>query len=235
MIKNNFKSIIFVLVFILCGSNDVIDEESVNTIPETTSTSTTTTILDTTTTTIATVNNCIPDNNSNINFNDVKNVQKFLNDYGFNAGDEDGYLGQQTVNAIRDFQLFVGLIADGDVGPNTINKMLSWTGCEEQAINTSSNNDSVTTTTTLANTDSTTTTSTIPSTTTTTVVSANSGPQNKSYGIVPHVSLTSNEVLSLFKGVNVSNDVCGTPHLNSLNAGLLNQYSNGFISAQTTS
>ena len=232
MIRNNFKSIIFVLVFILCGSNDVIDEESVNTIPETTSTSTTTTILDTTTTTtIATANNCIPDKNSNINFNDVKNVQKFLNDYGFNAGDEDGYLGQQTVNAIRDFQLFVGLIADGDVGPNTINKMLSWTGCEEQAINTSSNNDSVTTTTTLANTDSTTTTSTIPSTTTTTVVSANSGPQNKSYGIVPHVSLTSNEVLSLFKGVNVSNDVCGTPHLNSLNAGLLNQYSNGFVSS----
>jgi hypothetical protein len=54
--------------------------------------------------------------------------------------------------------------------------------------------------------------------------------QNKNYGIVPNVSLTSNEVISLFKGVNTANDVCGTPYLNSLNTGLLNQYSNGLVS-----
>ena len=229
MIKNNFKLIAFVFVFVLCGTNDSLVEESVSSVPETTTSSiTTTTILDTTTT-VTTTNSCIPDNNSNINFQNIRNVQRFLNKYGFNAGDEDGYLGQQTVNAIRDFQSFAGLVVDGDVGPNTINKMSIWTGCEERAVSTSSNNDSTTTTTTLVETDSTTTTTT-PSTTTTTVVAANIDLQNKNYGIIPHVSLTSNEVISLFKGVNTSNDVCGTPYLNSLNAGLLNQYSNGLVS-----
>ena len=231
MIKNNFKLIAFVFVFVLCGANDLVVEESVSSLPETTTSSiTTTTILDTTTT-VTTTNSCIPDNNSNINFQNIRNVQRFLNKYGFNAGEEDGYLGQQTVNAIRDFQSFAGLVIDGDVGPNTINKMSSWTGCEERAISTSSNNDSATTTTTLVKTDSTTTTTTTtPSTTTTTVIEANADFQDKNYGIVPHVSLTSNEVISLFKGVNSSNDVCGTPYLNYLNAGLLNQYSNGLVS-----
>jgi peptidoglycan hydrolase-like protein with peptidoglycan-binding domain len=229
MIKNNFKLIAFIFVFVLCGTNNSVVEESVNSVPETTtSTITTTTILDTTTT-VTVANSCIPDNNSNINFQNIRNVQRFLNKYGFNAGDEDGYLGQQTVNAVRDFQSFAGLVVDGDVGPSTINKMSSWTGCEERAVSTSSNNDSATTTTTLVETDSTTTT-TIPSTTTTTVVAANTDLQNKTYGIVPHVSLTSNEVISIFKGVNTSNDVCGTPYLNSLNTGLLNQYSNGLVS-----
>ena len=104
MIKNNFKLTAFIFVFVLCGTNNSVVEESVNSVPETTtSTITTTTILDTTTTvTVAT--SCIPDNNSNINFQNIRNVQRFLNKYGFNAGEEDGYLGQQTVNAIRDFQ-----------------------------------------------------------------------------------------------------------------------------------
>ena len=137
MIKNNFKLIAFVFVFVLCGTNDSVVEESVSTVPEsTTSSTTTTTILDTTTT-VTPSNSCIPDNNSNINFQNIRNVQRFLNKYGFNAGDEDGYLGQQTVNAIRDFQSFAGLVIDGDVGPNTINKMSSWTGCEERAISLS--------------------------------------------------------------------------------------------------
>ena len=230
MIKNNFRLIAFVFVFVLCGTNDSVVEESIISIPETTTSSiTTTTILDTTTT-VTNTDSCIPDNNSNINFQNIRNVQKFLNKYGFNAGDEDGYLGQQTVNAIRGFQSFAGLLVDGDVGANTINKMSSWTGCEEEAVSTSSNNDSATTTTTLIETDSTTTTTTTPSTTTTTIIAANTDLQNKNYGIVPHVSLTSNEVISLFKGVNTANDVCGTPYLNSLNTGLLNQYSNGLVS-----
>ena len=230
MIKNNFRLIAFVFVFVLCGTNDSVVEESIISIPETTTSSiTTTTILDTTTT-VTNTDSCIPDNNSNINFQNIRNVQKFLNKYGFNAGDEDGYLGQQTVNAIRGFQSFAGLLVDGDVGDNTINKMSSWTGCEEEAVSTSSNNDSATTTTTLIETDSTTTTTTTPSTTTTTIIAANTDLQNKNYGIVPHVSLTSNEVISLFKGVNTANDVCGTPYLNSLNTGLLNQYSNGLVS-----
>ncbi|RPG61694.1 MAG: peptidoglycan-binding protein [Flavobacteriaceae bacterium TMED238] len=231
MIKNNFKLIGFVFVFILCGTNDSAIEENLTSVVETTittstTTSTTTTILDTTTT-VTTTTGCIPDNNSNINFQNLRNVQSFLNKYGFNAGDEDGYLGQQTVSAIRDFQLFAGIVVDGDVGPNTINKMISWTGCEERSVSTLSNS---TTTTTLVNTDSTTTTTT-PSTTTTTVITVNTDLQNKNYGIVPHVSLTSNEVISLFKGVSTSNDVCGTPYLNSLNPGLFNQYSNGLVSS----
>ena len=82
----------------------------------------------------------------------------------------------------------------------------------------------------MVKTDLTTTTTTTPSTTTTTVIEANTDLQNKNYGIVPHVSLTSNEVISLFKGVNTASNVCGTPYLNSLNAGLLNQYSNGLVS-----
>ena len=97
MIKNNFKIIPLVFVFVLCGTNDLVVEESVSSVPETTTSSiTTTTILDTTTT-VTTTNSCIPDNNSNINFQNIRNVQRFLNKYGFSAGEEDGYLGQQTV------------------------------------------------------------------------------------------------------------------------------------------
>ncbi len=230
MLKNNFKLISLVFVFILCGTNDAVIEENLYSVAETTiATTTTSTILDPTTTVTTTIN-CVPDDNSNINFQNIRNIQRFLNRYGFNAGDEDGYLGQQTVNAIRDFQSFAGLVVDGDVGPNTVNKMISWTGCEERATSTSSNNDSVTTTT-LVDTNSTTTTTTLPSTTTTTVIAASTDLQNKNYGIIPHVSLTSNEVISLFKGVNTSNDICGTPYLNSLNTGLFNQYSNGLVSS----
>ena len=61
-------------MFVLCGTNDSVVEESVSTVPEsTTSSTTTTTILDTTTT-VAPSNSCIPDNNSNINQNEI--VQK---------------------------------------------------------------------------------------------------------------------------------------------------------------
>jgi len=226
------KIIIF-LIFFSCSS-----QENVNQLNELTTTTQQTqdsnlqdTVTTSTTSSSTTILGCVPQDNSNLNFNDIKTVQEFLNKNGFDAGVEDGYLGQQTVKAIRDFQSFAGLSVDGDIGPNTINKMISWTGCEEQANITSSNNKSVTTTTTLAITDTTTTTSTVPSTTTTTVVSANLNQQSKNYGIVPHISLTSNEVVSLFKGVNVSNDVCGTPYLNSLNPGLLNQFSNGLVSS----
>ena len=70
--------------------------------------------------------------NLNIDFDNVKNVQNFLNDMDI-AGEEDGYLGNQTVSAIKEFQKFAGLKPDGDPGPATRNSMNNWTGCEEKA------------------------------------------------------------------------------------------------------
>ena len=153
------------------------------------------------------------------------NVQKFLNRYGFNAGDEDGFLGQQTVNAIREFQSFAGLTPDGDIGPITVNKMKNWTGCEDRESSISVNSTTTTlptdSTTTTVPTDSTTTT--VPTdSTTTTVSSANSYSAEHSYGYIPSISLTTNEVITLFKGVSDSSSICGTPYINNLNAGVSN-------------
>lgn len=233
MIKNIFKFIIFVFVFALCGSSEIEEGLSESFVVETTEDSTQTTILvqDTTTTITTTTSlpSCTPDDNFNIDFQNVKNVQIFLNKYGFDAGDEDGYLGQQTANAIRNFQSFTGLNVDGDIGPNTIEKMKNWTGCEEKATRTSSNESNETTTTTTVVPDTTTTT-VVPDTTTTTVVPANTSSEGNNYGIVPSVSLTSNDIIQLFKGVNVSDNICGTPYLNNLDSNVLNQYSNGLVS-----
>ena len=109
------------------------------------------------------------------------------------------YFFQQSAEAIRDFQAYVGLDPDGDVGPNTINKMREFTGCEDRinSYTSNSNSDTTTTTTTVPST----TTTTVPSTTTTTVVEANLSEANNQYGTVPSISLSSNEVVSLFKGI----------------------------------
>ena len=113
-------------------------------------------MLPTSTTTLPNVEVCTGDDNKGINFERIRNVQTFLNNYGFNAGDVDGYLGNQTIAAIKDFQRYAGLYPDGDVGPLTRNAMNNWTGCEGEAtqiITTTttvpSSNDSNTTTTTL--------------------------------------------------------------------------------------
>ena len=197
----------------------------------TTSTTSTTTTVEippsTSTTTVILEEECVEDNNQNTNFEKMINVQIFLNKYGFDAGDEDGYLGQQTADAIRDFQAYVGLDPDGDVGPNTINKMREFTGCEDRinSYTSNSNSDTTTTSTTVPGT----TTTTVPSTTTTTVVEANLSEANDKYGTVPSISLSSNEVVSLFKGIENSESVCGTPYLGSLNNGISNLYSNGAV------
>ena len=125
MVKNLAKYIIILLLISFCGQNqndaELTNNEANAPIEETT---TTTNSNDTTSTTISTtVPECIEDINSDIDFANIVNVQKFLNRYGFNAGDEDGFLGQQTVNAIRKFQSFAGLTPDGDIGPITVNKM----------------------------------------------------------------------------------------------------------------
>ena len=225
MIKNLTKYIIVVLLISFCGQNqndaELTNNEANAPIEETT---TTTNSNDTTsTTTSTTVPECIEDINSNIDFANIVNVQKFLNRYGFNAGDEDGFLGQQTVNAIREFQSFAGLTPDGDIGPITVNKMKNWTGCEDRESSISVNS----TTTTLP-TDSTTTTLPTDSTTTT-LPTANPYSSEHLYGYIPSISLTTNELITLFKGVNDSSSICGTPYINNLNAGISNFYSNGLV------
>jgi|TARA_B100001093_G_scaffold413650_1_gene403566 peptidoglycan hydrolase-like protein with peptidoglycan-binding domain len=225
MLKNFLKSLLVVLVFLSCGSSD----EALETIPteiDSNILDTTTSIyIEETTTTIINANTeCVEDDNTTINLEITKNVQIFLNKYGFNAGEEDGYLGQQTSEAIREFQAYAGLNPDGDVGPNTIEKMNSWTGCEEK-VNTYN-----TTTTTIPS--DTTTTTTIPSDTTTTTtipIDTTTNVSNNDYGIVPNISLTNNEVINIFKGVNFIDDVCGTPYLNNLDSNILNYYSNGDV------
>jgi peptidoglycan hydrolase-like protein with peptidoglycan-binding domain len=46
-------------------------------------------------------------------------IQKALQNAGFDPGEVDGKLGKQTRKAIRDFQKANGLTADGKVGPKT--------------------------------------------------------------------------------------------------------------------
>ena len=225
MIKKHTK-LVFMIVFIACGTTDKnFDPQTVTTLSEqNTILDETTTTSTSSTTTVFFEAECIADDNLNINFEDIQNLQIFLNRYGFGAGAPDGYFGKETADAVRRFQAFAGLNPDGDVGPKTIEKMKNWTGCEEQ-INVYSPD--TTTTTVVTNT---TTTTVVTNTTTTTVVTENvSNNLNTSYGIIPSISLTNNEVISLFKGINDDSSVCGTPYLNKLDSGVLNLYQNGSV------
>tara|TARA_B100000902_G_scaffold371796_1_gene398224 strand:+ start:193 stop:2289 length:2097 start_codon:yes stop_codon:yes gene_type:complete len=224
--KNILKSLLALLIFISCGSSDEsIQQAPIESDSNTIDTTTSTYVEESTTTTILSISSeCIEDDNTNINFEITKNVQIFLNKYGFNAGEADGYFGQQTAQAIREFQAYAGLSPDGDIGPKTIEKMNRWTGCEEK-VNTYD------TTTTTSIPSDTTTTTTIPSDTTTTSIPSDttSNVLNEKYGIIPNISLTTNEVVNIFKGVNFSDSVCGTPYLNKLDSNILNYYSNGNV------
>ena len=231
MIKTYSKYIILFILVSFCGLNENDIQTTVQTIEEieeTEEVTTTSLNIDTTTTSSSTIPECIADNNMSIDFENIINIQKFLNKYGFEAGEPDGYFGQESAEAVRKFQAFAGLNPDGDVGPVTIEKMQNWTGCEEQVdVYTSETIDSTTTTVVP---DSTTTT-VVPDSTTTTVASQNvSNNENSIYGIIPSVSLTNNEVISLFRGVNDESGVCGTPYLNKLDSGVLNLYQNGSVS-----
>ena len=222
MIKTYSKYIILFILVSFCGLNENDIQTTVQTIEEieeTEEVTTTSLNIDTTTTSSSTIPECIADNNMSIDFENIINIQKFLNKYGFEAGEPDGYFGQESAEAVRKFQAFAGLNPDGDVGPVTIEKMQNWTGCEEQVdVYTSETIDSTTTTV-------------VPDSTTTTVASQNvSNNENSIYGIIPSVSLTNNEVISLFRGVNDESGVCGTPYLNKLDSGVLNLYQNGSVS-----
>ena len=54
---------------------------------------------------------------------EVKALQKVLNRLGFNAGAEDGEIGDQTEGAIKAFQFNQGLLVDGEAGPITWQKL----------------------------------------------------------------------------------------------------------------
>jgi peptidoglycan hydrolase-like protein with peptidoglycan-binding domain len=213
------------------GSNDaLLTEETFPTVVIQEEQTTTTASVETTTTTSADVLTlCQEDNNLNTDFDNKKNIQIFLNKYGFDAGEPDGAIGNKTIEAIKEFQAYAGLTVDGDVGPNTISKMKSWTGCEEK-INDYTKQTVVTstTTTTIASSsilpDSTTTTTTIPVQTI-----------NLNYGYVPSLSLKNNELISIFKGYSVSSQLCGTPYFDNLNRNALNYFSNGVPNLNTIS
>ena len=123
-------SILF--IFISCNAQDDQTSEvaiDTTTTSEAPTSSTTTSVPETTTTTEVVYDGCIPEDNQNIDFDNLQNVQNFLNRYGFNAGIEDGLQGSQTREAIKKFQAYVGINVDGDLGPSTYGKMKSYTGC----------------------------------------------------------------------------------------------------------
>ena len=223
----SFLALVYFLI-ISCGSSttDDIKEASIQNPIETTapvSTEESTTTSSTTTTTLYV---CLEDNNQNINFDRLKNVQNFLNRYGFEAGEEDGYLGNQTIKAIKSFQAYAGLKPDGDIGPMTKEKMKNWTGCEEK-IDTYIETEDESTSSTQTPPTSTTTTSTT-STTSTTVPTQNINYNfENNYGYLPSVSLSELEVISIFQGVENLSSICGVPYINNFENKARNLYSNG--------
>lgn len=56
----------------------------------------------------------------------VGTVQKFLNLYNNTSTKVDNDYGPGTVTAVKNFQKAQGLTADGEAGPNTYKKMISW-------------------------------------------------------------------------------------------------------------
>ena len=56
---------------------------------------------------------------------DVKAVQRKLNELNYDAGTVDGYYGPTGVSAVKDFQGKNGLSVDGSVGPATWNKLFA--------------------------------------------------------------------------------------------------------------
>lgn len=51
---------------------------------------------------------------------DVRELQRRLNRLGFDSGYDDGLYGRQTFDAVREFQLNIGVAVDGIAGPTTI-------------------------------------------------------------------------------------------------------------------
>lgn len=56
----------------------------------------------------------------------VGSVQKFLNTYNGTSNKIDNDFGVSTQTRVKSFQKAQGLTADGEVGPGTLKKMISW-------------------------------------------------------------------------------------------------------------
>lgn len=56
----------------------------------------------------------------------VGTVQKFLNIYNNTSNRVDNDYGASTVTAVKNFQKAQGLTVDGEAGPSTFKKMISW-------------------------------------------------------------------------------------------------------------
>lgn len=221
-LAKQFKLLIFILLIATCGGEESVEVED---LPS--STTTTKAVIETTTTTtiseIIEVGNCVSDDNSNLNLEKNIEVQKFLNRYGFNAGEEDGYFGNQSIEALRKFQSYAGLKPDGDLGPITISVMKSWTGCEEE-IGTYT---PPPTTIVKSPEDDDTTSTTSPSTTTTTVIPVSNSSEE--FGYIPAIGIDTNNPISIFKGVSNPSSICGTPYYNNLTSNAQGYFSNGVV------
>ena len=208
MKKLELLSLSVVLIFfVACG---ILDEDEIVAPLDTTTTTTTvlvtttiTSIPETTTTTEIIYDGCIPEDNQNINFEELKNVQNFLNRYGFDAGTEDGVSGSQTREAIKRFQAYVGISVDGDLGPTTYGKMRNYTGCESRVNDYESTTTTTTTIVEEQNTDTTTTTTTVPVTTTTTVIAA-----TYDYGFQGMISPENGNFQDIISNQNENNSFC---------------------------
>lgn len=55
--------------------------------------------------------------------NVIKDIQRALNNLGFNTGGTDGKFGLKTLAAVRAFQTSKGILVDGEVGPQTMKSL----------------------------------------------------------------------------------------------------------------
>ena len=230
------KILIGFLFISFCGQAS--DEIILESIEASTSTTTLITVQSTSSTTSTTIlaDECEPDNNQNIDFTNIRNLQIFLNKYGFNPGPSDGYLGNKTINAIKDFQNLVGLTADGDAGEKTIYIMNQWTGCEENPKKYIANLPASSSESNQSNNDNQEDSTTSSTTTTTTVIVQETKTNNDNldvYGLSPTVSITNNQILTVFAGLNSAGSFCGVPYYSSLTNQSVNYLENGNLDIKT--
>ncbi|MEW6623193.1 MAG: spore cortex-lytic enzyme [Bacillota bacterium] len=72
---------------------------------------------------------------------DVKELQRSLNDQGFNAGRVDGIYGPRTAAAVRNLQKDKGLTPDGIAGPSTLALLTSAQITAERSVPAASKDD----------------------------------------------------------------------------------------------